>query len=445
VRWRALGQRLLRRGAIWVRDGADRVLIRLRARDASSDEAPNREPLTAVPNGAERVVRDRPTSVPPGGDGVPEHWRARVHTAAPRHWLERVEAARRRVQTIWIDAVARPKVRSSLQSSEESSPLEFPDRPPRSYQGSEESAPPDRPRHRPRSNEDPDASPSLESPRRRPPSYEGLVFEPASGRPKAAREKEPPAGPPHRPTVEAGRDSADHRSRPGSRPIAEAPPQGPASTPSAPAVRGAEPRPRDERLSSAPLEPDHEPGTHPRPRSLTPGEYPWSTPPSGDNVWSPGNRQDERQDNTIAAGPTPVDRALRLGPPVTSMGAGDLDWTSVVAPVRAYGDDRGESPDPARPGSGTNDDRSGPESTRAWPPFLAPDSWQRSTAPGSGSDVVAAARAGAASDEDFFYTNESADRWPALPGTPSAADEDWPAMRNRLERLDRLDREQRGW
>jgi hypothetical protein len=60
-------------------------------------------------------------------------------------------------------------------------------------------------------------------------------------------------------------------------------------------------------------------------------------------------------------------------------------------------------------------------------------------------DVVEAPRFDAAPGEDFFYTNEPADRWPALPDAPAGADQDWPAMKQRLERLDRLDREQRGW
>jgi hypothetical protein len=442
VRWRALGQRLLWRGAIWVRDGADRLLIRLRAGDASSNEDPNRKALPAGPNGAEDGDRDRPASVPPGGDGVLEHWRARVHTAPPRHWLERVEAARRRFKTVWIEAVARPTLPSSLPPADDSSSRELPGPPPRSYDSTEDSSSPELLPHRPPSYERAEDPSALELPRDRPRSYDGLVFEPAPGRPRGAREEEPPALPPRR-SVAAARPSLPGPA--GSRTIDEAPRQGPASIPSAPAVRDVDPRPREERHSAPPLEADDELGTRPRRPSWPPVEpFSWSTARRGDGVRWPDNRQYERDDNTSAARPAPADRALRRDRPTTSIGAADLVWTDAAAPVRERVDPSPiEFSKPVRSGAGAWDGQSFPESNRAWPSFLPRDPWQRSTAPGPGLDGAATARG--ASEETFFCTNEPADRWPALPDAPSAAEEDWPAMKNRLERLDRLDREQRGW
>lgn len=391
MRWRALGQRLLWRGASWVRDRADRVLIRLRAREASGDEASDRDARSASPNGREVENRDRLAPGSPGGDAVPQHWRARVATGAPRHWLQRIEAARRRLKIVWIDAVARPKAPSSSPPADDWPPLELP---------------PDRPR-----------------------SHEGPVFEPASARPQPVREEEVPAATPHRSAATVERDPADRPSRPGPARwwgFVKVPEQRAGSTESTPAAREAGQRPR--RSSFPAVEP-----------------FGWSTPPRGEGVGPPHRRQNAREESASS-----VDRAAAVHPfrwdsPVTSSAADDLAWADVATPVREHLSDppRGASSEPARPRADAKGERPLAESKPAWPLFLTPDPWQRSTAQGRESDVVAVPSS--AASEEAFYTNEPVGRWPALPEAPSTDDEDWAAMKRRLERLDRLDREQRGW
>jgi hypothetical protein len=432
VRWRALGQQLLRRGAIWVRDRADRVLSGLPARDGSSGEDSDREALSEASNGPETAESDRPTTLPRARDVIPEAWRARVATAPPRHWLERVQAARRRFTAVWIDAVARPKI------------------PSRSHPADED-------------------LPSPEPPPHRAASYEGPMFEPAAGRPDRAPGDEPSADLRLRTIAPADRDSAGRPTRPGPvkpGPFADAPSGPTRPTRSAPPAEASAQRPDGEKPSAPPVQPDRVIAVHNRP-SLPPEEpFTWRAPPRADGV-QPHHRRETpeggRKENASAPVSVPKVRPPRPDPSVMS-GASDpvlrhrdlhtrsresddLDWAHLAVPLRMPAADRPwpELPEPVRSRAGAQDERSFPESDRTWPAFLPPDPWRRSMAPAPESPVVAAAPSSAASEEAFFFTSEPAGRWPALPDAPSEDDEDWPAMKRRLERLDRLDREQRGW
>jgi len=432
VRWRALGQQLLRRGAIWVRDRADRVLSGLRARDGSSGEASDREALSETSNGPETAESDRPTTLPRAGDVIPEAWRARVATAPPRHWLERVEAARRRFTAVWIDAVARPKI------------------PSRSHAGDED-------------------LPSPETPPHRAASYERPMFEPAPGRPDRAPGDDPPAGLRPRTIAPADRNSAGRPPKLG--PVTPGPfidaPSGPTrSTRSAPPADESEQRVRGEKPSAPPVQPDRIIAVHNRPSLPQEEPFTWRTPPRGEGV-QPHHRREApergRKENPSAPVSVPNVRPPRPDPsemrgasdPVLphpdlhtrSRESDDLDWAHVAAPLRKPAADRPclELPEPVRSRAGAPDERSFPESDRTWPAFLPPDPWRRSMAPAPESPVVAAAPSSPPSEEAFFLPSEPAGRWPALPDAPSEDDEDCSAMKRRLERQDRLDREQRGW
>jgi hypothetical protein len=51
-----------------------------------------------------------------------------------------------------------------------------------------------------------------------------------------------------------------------------------------------------------------------------------------------------------------------------------------------------------------------------------------------------------ASEDAASYTDEPEHRWPELPEMPGpSAAADWLEIKQRLDRVDRLNREQRGW
>jgi hypothetical protein len=81
-----------------------------------------------------------------------------------------------------------------------------------------------------------------------------------------------------------------------------------------------------------------------------------------------------------------------------------------------------------------------PLSFGAWPPRRSSPTAMHAMDP----LVPDVAPGGSLQGSRLDAAGEEPGRWPTLPGTSPVAQEDWRAMRRRLERLDRLDREQRG-
>jgi hypothetical protein len=83
---------------------------------------------------------------------------------------------------------------------------------------------------------------------------------------------------------------------------------------------------------------------------------------------------------------------------------------------------------------------------RRWPPLRQPEPRPGSRVPPAATDGFAASTQPEPWIEEIdFCEREPPGRWPALADLPSTQDEDWPAMRRRMDRIERLDREQRGW
>jgi hypothetical protein len=422
VRLRALGQQLLRACATWVRDQADRVLIRVGAESAMQERE-------GAPADAPDV--DPSAQAPDAGDGAPGHWRRLVDTGPPRDWLARVEAARGRFATIEFDAGA-----PALVDRPSPAPVEAMEYPPSvvDRQPPVVGPPPDRPGVEPpyaesgtqRRPETHDVRPLAKAPRAAPPADTRRQLE--SPTPERAPLATAPEKSLERPPASRALDD---------RVDTAAPLTTARSTPQPEVERRV--RPPVGREPTAPFE-----------------ASPWRTAPSETGVKATSPRQVQRPEARApiwpAADPAVARRAQSHAPlnverRTTSADAGSPVWPELPLPAGRSDRDGGLEPaESARPRPHVIDWNPLPRSAPATSLPQTTDIRRSTAAPAFFTDATPVARAQGGPEETAFSPDDPGHRWPELPDTtPPVGREDWLELRRRLDRVARLDREQRGW
>jgi hypothetical protein len=411
-----------------VRGQADRVLSRVGVESGAEEPAETAASPEAGAREADRSVHDPAAAAAP-----PDHWRRLVETGPPRHWLERVEAARRRFARIHFDARARVE-RDSPESVERVPPAaDEPIEHRQALRDPEPSAPPLSPRRaeheqRPtgelttrRRHEPLDKQPL---PRQAPPAAAGTQHE------KATLERVPSSMPAPKP-----------RERRLSPPIDR---DGAAAAPAvAPGVSTSWSDVEPARISRRPAAPAD--------------AFAWRTAPRGDSVppitTAPPMAGAVNGGGTIPAPEkgiarrVPESAAPTLERRTTSRDFGDLVWPEVPLPEGALAPAAGG--EPARRGERTRRRLEGhpiPPPAPHWPSIPTFEERRPPAAAGAGDAARFPAVPHVASEDGASYTDEPEHRWPELsemPGPSAAAD--WLEIKRRLDRVDRLNREQRGW
>lgn len=442
MRWRVLGQRLLRRGAAWLRDRADRILARLpvlEPDDGDRDGADQR-----ARSESERA-REAPRAAVRPGSTPPAHWLARSAPRPPRSWLERVEAARRRFRLIWIDSssLRQPSglVGEQEQDFQTDDAASHVDARPPAISPEVESPDENATSRASRAWMPPDPLPKLRVPAERAPM-------PPNARRRAAHELDLP-------TRAEARSAAAPESTVTSQPhdipadanVANAADEGERGTPVSDtrAVPSATTEPPSLKARTPePVRASHDVGrrTHevPPPWPAFEVEPTASTddvaePPTGGEA-----RVMAREPGALAS--DPAAGGHRLPEPYDVPRANDArSWLNARVPQVdeiPWSSLPQSRPSYAPPGRGET------PSSALWP-SLPGDPWPSSTLPRP-IEYPAVHRTPAARDDvSLFDTAEDAARWPELPAPPPEEAADWRALKQTLDRLERLDREQRGW
>ena len=452
MRWRLFGQRLLRRGATWLRHRADRVLARLPVPEAPDHDRSQHEARPETPMALD--ARRQQVTRPARDSGIPAHWLARVVRRPPRHWLERVDAARRRFRIVWIDTGApRPPAPTGESGASAAATSEPEGTSPQVLAPASHPAPSEHPASeavgvRLASREWVPPGPLRSAAHRMP-------LEPRSSRPtdrpRAAAGAEPFVDPSRTGLpISSEADTESKESRRGLAPASDAhaappartvahPPGEEATLPPMPASRVAR-RGAAGVDASPPDWPSLEtgPGTSEGGRNA-PSSHTASI--GADTAAAALQSRGRPTDPVTAEKPDEVPFEVAVPPDDhfwlrTSARAGDeIAWSPLDLSRSTHGRKEHES-------DGGRDE---PPSTGWWPGLTPVEPWAAAV-PHGPADHASGDRASAARvDQSPFYTTEPASRWPELPAAPAQEGEDWRALKRTLDRLDRLDREQRGW